>query len=87
MVEGTMRFAEAMDMPGTIRIMVPQLMAEDDMNISDLAKKMGVSWPTAQRLASGRHVPNREQLAKLCEIFDVDPGEILVYRPEARGTP
>jgi DNA-binding Xre family transcriptional regulator len=80
----TTQTLEAMQM-GTIRVMVPQLMAENDMNITDLAEAMGVSWPTAQKMASGRHVPSGEYLVKLCEIFNVDPGEILVYRPEDEG--
>lgn len=68
---------------GSIRVMVPQLMAENGINISTLAELLGVSRPTASKLASGRMPWIRpDQLAKMCEIFNVQPGEILVYRPD-----
>lgn len=68
---------------GNIRVMVPQLMAENGINISQLAEMLEVSRPTASKLASGKLPWLRpEQLARLCEIFDVEVGEILVYRPE-----
>lgn len=71
---------------GSIRVMIPQLMAENEMNISDLAERLGISWPTAKKLARGRLPWIRpDQLAKLCEIFGVDPGDILVYLPDEGG--
>ena len=70
------------EMAGTIRVMVPQLMAERDMNISELAKELKISWPTARKLARGTYVPSNDQLVKLCELFNVKPGEILVYRSD-----
>lgn len=71
---------------GDIRVMIPQLMAESGINISELADLIGVSRPTASKLASGRMPWIRpDQLAKMCEIFDVEVGEILIYRPEDGG--
>lgn len=71
---------------GNIRVMVPQLMAEHGMNISDLAEQLDVSWPTAKKLAQGDLPYIRpEQLARLCEIFNVQPGDILVYRSDGGG--
>ncbi len=71
---------------GTIRVMVPQLMAENDMNISDLANALGLSWPTARKLARGK-LPRltAEQFAKMCDIFKAQPGDILVYLPDEDG--
>lgn len=71
---------------GTIRVMVPQLMAEHDMNISDLAKALGISWPTAKKMARGQ-LPRltSEQLATLCDIFDAQPGDIFSYLPDGDG--
>jgi putative transcriptional regulator len=73
---------EALTM-GNIRVMVPQLMAESDINISRLADLLGISRATAGKLAKGKLPWIRlEQLAKMCEIFQVQPGEILIYRPD-----
>ena len=71
---------------GTIRVMVPQLMAEHDMNISDLAEALAISWPTAKKLARGK-LPrlSAEQFAKVCDLFNVQPGDILKYRPDGNG--
>jgi DNA-binding Xre family transcriptional regulator len=67
---------------GSIRVMVPQLMAEKGINITELAKALGVSRPTAGKLAAGRLPWIRpDQLAKMCEIFNVEVGDILIYRP------
>jgi DNA-binding Xre family transcriptional regulator len=73
---------EALEM-GTIRVMVPQLMAESNLNISQLAELLGISHVTAGKLAKGRLPWIRpEQLAKMCEIFRVQVGDILIYRPD-----
>ena len=79
---GEKRDMRGIDM-GNIRVMVPQLMAENGMNISQLAVHLDVSWPTAQKLARGQMPWIRPGiLVKLCEIFGVQPGEILIYRPD-----
>lgn len=74
-------------MAGNLRVMVPQLMAEKDMNISDLARALSISWPTAQKLARGRLTDPRieQMLADICELFEVQPGDFLIYRPDSEG--
>jgi len=69
---------------GTIRVMVPQLMAENGMNISDLAKLLDVSWITARRIRDGEAPIKMLHLEILCKRFEVKPGEIfIIYQPEA----
>lgn len=71
---------------GRIRVMVPQLLAEHNLKAKDLERIMGVSKPTALKLAKGIMPWIRpDQLTKLCEYFNVDIGEILVYRQDREG--
>jgi DNA-binding Xre family transcriptional regulator len=83
-----LRVLEAKEM-GTLRVMVPQIMAEKGMNVSDLAKALGTSWPTANKLASGKMawaLPEwAENFVKLCEIFGIQPGDVLVIMPDDNG--
>lgn len=71
---------------GRIRIMVPQLLAEHRLKAKDLEDAIGISKPTALRLAKGDMPWLRPgQLVKLCEFFGVGLEEILVYRPGEAG--
>ena len=71
---------------GAIRVMVPQLLAEKKVKAKDLEKAIGVSKPTALRLAKGEMPWLRpDQLVMLCEYFEVDLSEILIYRPDGDG--
>lgn len=71
---------------GRIRIMVPQLLAEHEMHAKDLEEPLGISKPTALKLAKGKMPWLRpEQLAALCELFDIGIEELLVYRPNGDG--
>ena len=72
-------------MPGAIRVMVPQLMAEHrpPLNKVQLAKLIGCSRPTATLLAYGSWARlSKEQAEALCDLFNKDIGEIFVYAPE-----
>jgi DNA-binding Xre family transcriptional regulator len=70
---------------GSIRVMLPQLMAENGDSVSDLARELNVSWETAKRKSMGESSLTAGELAKLCERYGVQPGEIFVYRPDTAG--
>lgn len=66
---------------GYIRVLIPQLAGEHRLTISGFAEAIGVTWPTAKKLFSGKVVPNGEQLLAICEYFNVQPGDVLKYEP------
>jgi DNA-binding Xre family transcriptional regulator len=71
---------------GTIRVMIPQLMAEHDMNITRFAELMNISRPTAGKLAKGKLPWIRvDQLIRICELFNVRVEDILIYQPDGTG--
>ncbi len=72
-------------MAGTIRVMVPQLMAEHKppLNKVQLAKLIGCSRPTATLLAQGKWARlSQKQTEAMCDLFKLDIGEIFVYQPD-----
>ena len=70
------------DMTGTVRLRVSQLLKERGMTVADLAKKTGMSYNTVLALtrdASDRF--DRGTIAKLCKALGVQPGDLIVYDP------
>lgn len=66
-------------MPGTMRIMVPQLMAERHVRVKDIQRVLGISRPTASKIANGLMIPSKPgDFAKLCELLGARPEEVLV---------
>ena len=51
------------------------------MQQKELAISVGVSRPTVSEWEHGKKDPSGERLRRLSEIFNVDPGVILGYRP------
>ena len=62
----------------TVRLTVADLMKARGMNIVDLAEKAGVTYATAQKLALGSSQIQLATIAKLCEVFNVQPGDLFV---------
>jgi len=60
-----------------IRWRVPDLLQECGSTPNQLAAESGLSRPAAYRLAKGGPVSRIDTatLEKLCELFDVEPGE------------
>lgn len=70
-----------------IRLRVAELLDQRGWTAYRLAKETGLSMPVAYRLADPSGEFSRleaETLEKLCEVFDVQPGELLVWE---RATP
>ena len=60
---------------------VRELRLQAGMQQKDLAISAGVSRPTVSEWEHGKKDPSGDRLKKLSEIFGVDPGVILGYRP------
>ena len=66
-----------------IKIILPELMSDRGISKMDLVRKAGISYPTALRLAKGEaNAITFQTLANLCEMFEVEVGDLIVYDPE-----
>ncbi len=72
---------------GTVRIMVPQLRAEKNVKVQDIADALGISRQTASLIANGKQLPSKpEDLQKLCDLFDVGIDDLVRSESGARET-
>lgn len=60
---------------------VRELRQRAGMQQKELALTIGVSRPTVSEWEHGKKDPSGDRLRKLSELFNVDPGVILGYRP------
>ena len=68
-------------MPDNIRVMIPQLMAEKGIKVKDIAEVLGISRPTAGKIAKGQMLPSDpDQLAKLFNLLEAKPEDILILQ-------
>ena len=59
------------------------MLAKNKMLLSELSKKVGISIVNLSRLKKGNVKGIRySTLAKICEILDCKPGDILDYKKE-----
>lgn len=77
------RYPYAMPKPSRklVRWTLPDLLASRRWSGNDLAEHANLSRQTAYKLL--REMPTRidtATLAKLCEVFDCQPGDLLVYK-------
>jgi DNA-binding Xre family transcriptional regulator len=69
-------------MVGTVRVKVPDLLAQRNMSTPDLMFGARLAAATAYRLADGdAERISFDVLARLCAFFNVGIGEILEYVP------
>ncbi|MBS1168116.1 MAG: helix-turn-helix protein [Proteobacteria bacterium] len=62
------------------------VLAQRKMRSKDLAAAIGITEANLSLLKSGKVRGVRfETLAKICEVLDCQPGDILEYRQEAEG--
>ena len=61
------------------------MLAKRKMRSKELAERIGITEVNVSLLKSGRVKGVRfETLAKICEVLECQPGEILEYQPDAR---
>jgi putative transcriptional regulator len=63
------------------------MLARRKMRSKELAERIGITEQNVSLLKSGKVKGVRfDTLALICEALDCQPGDILEYREEARGT-
>lgn len=66
---------------GEIIINIDVMLAKRKMSVTALSEKIGISIVNTSVLKNGRAKGIKfETLAKLCEILDCTPGDLLEYR-------
>ena len=70
-------------MKGNIIINIDVMLAKRKMSVTELADKVGITLANMSILKTGKAKAIKlSTLAKLCEILDCQPGDILEYRRE-----
>jgi len=78
---------EIIEMKGTIKLKVPELLAERKQTASDLMFGARLAPATAYRLASGdADAITFPVLSVLCDFFKVGVGGLLEYIPEEESS-
>ncbi|KAA5602772.1 helix-turn-helix domain-containing protein [Blastochloris sulfoviridis] len=58
------------------------MLAKRKMRSKELAQRIGIAEPNVSLLKSGKVKGIRfDTLARICEVLDCQPGDILEYRP------
>jgi putative transcriptional regulator len=66
--------------PHTIAVHLDQLLAERGMTLTELSEQVGVSVVNLSILKNGRARAIRfSTLARLCEVLDCQPGDLLSH--------
>lgn len=63
-----------------------KLLIDENMTKEDLRKKIGISSATLAKMGKGEHV-SMEVIAKICTLFDCQPGDIIEYVKEESTSP
>lgn len=62
------------------------MLARRKMRSKDLAARVGITEANLSLLKQGKVKGIRfETLSRICEVLDCQPGDLLVYEPEAGG--
>lgn len=66
-----------------IKVKIPELMAQQKMNATELMRKGNIAYATALRLSKGSaNAISFDVLESLCKLFDVGVDQVLEYVPE-----
>jgi DNA-binding Xre family transcriptional regulator len=68
-----------------IKVKVPELLKQRNLNATDLMRKANIAYATAFRLSKGKGTAiSFEVLDALCKFFEVEIEEILEYQPSKK---
>ena len=60
------------------------LLAERDMNLSDLAELAGLHYTTVRRFAGDVVTSiHKDTLSKVCKALGVQPGDLFIYKDDS----
>lgn len=66
---------------------IVQIMTDEGHTVSTFARKLGISWTSANNIVSGRNAPNYETIVKIIESFDnIDANWLVMGQKGAKGT-
>ncbi len=70
-------------MEGNIIINIDVMLAKRKMSVTELADKVGITLANMSILKTGKAKAIKlSTLARLCEVLDCQPGDILEYVPK-----
>lgn len=70
-----------------IIVNIDVMLAKRKMRSKELAERIGITEQNVSLLKSGKVKGIRfETLAKICEVLDCQPGDILEFMPDETGT-
>ena len=70
-------------MEGDIIFNIDVMLAKRKMSVTELAEKVGITLTNMSILKTGKAKAVKvSTLAKLCEVLDCQPGDLLEYRPK-----
>lgn len=65
-----------------IEINLDLMLKKRDLTLTELAEQVGITLANLSILKTGKAKAVRfSTLAKLCEVLDCQPGDLLAYRP------
>ncbi len=71
-------------MPGAVRFRLSDILKERGMKQVDLATKAGLSENAISKMTGYGRMVRLDTLAKICDVLDVQPGDLLEYVPEKK---
>ena len=66
---------------------IVKIMEKEGHTVSTFARKLGISWTSANNIVSGRNAPNYKTIVKIIESFDnIDANWLVMGKKGAKGT-
>lgn len=66
---------------------IVKIMEKEGHTVSTFARKLGISWTSANNIVSGRNAPNYETIVKIIKSFDnIDANWLVMGQKGAKGT-
>lgn len=66
---------------------IVKIMEKEGHTVSTFARKLGISWTSANNIVSGRNAPNYKTIVKIIESFDnIDANWLVMGQQGAKGT-
>jgi putative transcriptional regulator len=70
--------------PGAVRFRLSDILKERGMKQNDLAAKTGLSVNAVSKMTGYVRQVRLDTIARICDVLDVQPGDLLEYVPEKK---